>query len=359
MTSSALSYLTSWRICRWLTLLAVLPGAVVFIYIYRFSETLQENMVNNLSGFVAPLVAGGRGTVRTPLKSSRFIHVKLRGGLGNQLWIYSTTYGLAKRTGRIPIICGRSTLNQLFPNLTYAIQPEAKCRKLVGTKTVQETNTMHYDMNILEILSSPTEVVFLCCYLQNRGYFYDYTSDLRKEFRIHPKYVHAAQNLLWKVISGKPARNITNTTQLASRGPRDRDDPPVYIGIHVRRGELHARPDFRTPDKAYFTRAISYFRSNYTGRAIFIVVTEDLPWCHANLPHDKDVFFVPRRPFVEHFTLLTLCNHTVMSFGTFSYWAAWLAGGDVTYFTNWIQPGASFVPYYFKEQRFPVSWAGL
>ena len=344
---------------RWLTLLGVLMGAVVLIYLYRFRVTLQEKMVNNFSGFVSPLVAGGRGTVRTPLKSSRLMYTELHGRLGNHLWIYSTMYGLAKRTGRIPIMCGRPTLNQLFPNLTYPIQPKAKCRELVRTKTAREKNSMHYDMKILEILSSPTEVVFICCYLQNRGYFYDYTSDLRNEFRIHPKYVHAAQNLLRKVVSGKPVRNITNTAQLASRGPRDQAVPPVYIGMHVRRGDLQRRTDMRTPDKAYFTSAISYFRSKYKGRAIFIVVTEDLPWCHDNLPHDKNVLFVPARPFMEHFTLLSLCNHTVMSFGTFSYWAAWLAGGDVTYFKNWIQPGAKFVPYYFKEQRFPMSWVGL
>nr|XP_026261991.1 ras-interacting protein 1 [Urocitellus parryii] len=41
--------------------------------------------------------------------------------------------------------------------------------------------------------------------------------------------------------------------------------------------------------------------------------------------------------------LLTQCNHTTVTVGTFGFWAAYLAGGDTAYFTNFALPDSEFL----------------
>ena len=54
--------------------------------------------------------------------------------------------------------------------------------------------------------------------------------------------------------------------------------------------------------------------------------------------------------------LLTLCDHTIMSVGTFSWWAAFLAGGDVVYYKNHILPNTRVGSFYNDTQYFLPHW---
>ena len=107
----------------------------------------------------------------------------------------------------------------------------------------------------------------------------------------------------------------------------------------------------------YFNVAIKYYRDSYDN-CIFIVGSDDIEWCKKHIDASKgDIFFSESRPTFSmdeegnlidddiskaayDLALLSSCNHSIVSRGTFSFWVAVLAGGE--YYTEY---GGSLPPY--------------
>ncbi len=86
---------------------------------------------------------------------------------------------------------------------------------------------------------------------------------------------------------------------------------------------------------SYFLSAMDLYSSLYRHVA-FIVATDDPDWVRANIvPRvGKAAVFVTdngdshdRHSIGADLALLAQCNHTVLSYGTYSFWAGFLAGG--------------------------------
>ena len=56
---------------------------------------------------------------------------------------------------------------------------------------------------------------------------------------------------------------------------------------------------------------------------------------------------------------LALCNHTIATVGSFSWWIGYLAGGEVLYYNDWPKKGTTLDNEVIKEEYFPPSWIGL
>ena len=117
----------------------------------------------------------------------------------------------------------------------------------------------------------------------------------------------------------------------------------VYIGIHVRRTdslkafiEKYKLPELKP---SYYLSAIdlyvNYFKSKK--KLIFVVTSDDMKWVSDNLmPRVKSVkvYPVPSSKLdgeissaATDLAVLASCNHTILSYGTFSFWSGFLAGG--------------------------------
>jgi galactoside 2-L-fucosyltransferase 1/2 len=58
---------------------------------------------------------------------------------------------------------------------------------------------------------------------------------------------------------------------------------------------------------------------------------------------------------------VTLCDHFIATVGTFSWWAAWLTGGNVTYYKWPAREGTRFRKSFskdYKDHYYP-HWIGL
>ena len=77
----------------------------------------------------------------------------------------------------------------------------------------------------------------------------------------------------------------------------------------------------------------------FKNSALFIIVSDDLNWAKEHINRD-DVAFAGHfqtapypysfsKDIGEDLCLLSACNHTIMSFGTYGLWGALLAGGQV------------------------------
>jgi galactoside 2-L-fucosyltransferase 1/2 len=106
----------------------------------------------------------------------------------------------------------------------------------------------------------------------------------------------------------------------------------TWIGIHIRRG------DFRgigyASDEDYIRRAMVYFqRRYYYQRVRFIVGSDDKSYCDELFVRQKRLkkaFILPYRfSASEDLIALSLCHHSIVTGGTYSFWVAYLAGGEV------------------------------
>ncbi|XP_038668163.1 galactoside alpha-(1,2)-fucosyltransferase 2-like [Scyliorhinus canicula] len=140
----------------------------------------------------------------------------------------------------------------------------------------------------------------------------------------------------------------------------------TYVGVHVRRGDyVYVMPEVWKgviADRNYLERAMFYFRSKYKD-VVFIVTSNGIDWCRKNIDASKgDVYFLgdgneskPQRDFA----ILAHCNHTIMTIGTFGFWVAYLAGGEVIYLTNFTLPGSPFLREFKYEAAFLPEWIGI
>ncbi|XP_043189747.1 galactoside alpha-(1,2)-fucosyltransferase 2-like isoform X2 [Amphibalanus amphitrite] len=114
----------------------------------------------------------------------------------------------------------------------------------------------------------------------------------------------------------------------------------TFIGVHMRRTDYSdwiKRRIRGTPvGTEYFQCALSLCRQRYKG-AVFIVASDDIKWARANILGEDVTLAADLAPpgsladraAALDMATLSLCNHTVMSYGTFGFMAAFMAGGDI------------------------------
>ena len=132
----------------------------------------------------------------------------------------------------------------------------------------------------------------------------------------------------------------------------------TYVGIHIRRTDYlkfaKEKYGFDPLTKEYFNDAMEYFKEEYKN-CMFIVASDDIKWAKKNLDKennniyfsDQDPKFHKPPPGAEYiyeimdndlskaaydFALLTSCNHTISSRGTFSIWIALLTPSQIVSF---------------------------
>ena len=132
------------------------------------------------------------------------------------------------------------------------------------------------------------------------------------------------------------------------------------VGVHVRRRDMLGfgpRNGFRVPPLSYLGKASEYFRNKY-GDVIFIVVTDDTVWCKEHLTI-KDFVVADAVPMEVHLALLTLCDHVILTAGTFGWWGGYLAGGDVVYYANQVMPNSPASKGLKVSDYFLPQWIGI
>lgn len=114
----------------------------------------------------------------------------------------------------------------------------------------------------------------------------------------------------------------------------------IFVGIHSRRTDhlsFQVKKLAVTPlQSSYFLDAIELFREKFPSKKYnlaFIYVSDDLEWGRINIgakKGGKNVFFIgeeeeSKGPY--DLALLANCNHTIQSYGSFTYYAGFFAGG--------------------------------
>ncbi|XP_046401522.1 uncharacterized protein LOC124167590 [Ischnura elegans] len=280
---------------------------------------------------------------------SGVVTVQDGGRLGNKLWEYAAVWALGKLLKLQPLV-PKSILRHLgryFENLSVPAledflpegcssspeslgEPMKRWRVLPLNSLKQRVNHSPRGNLVLHrwiVLPEPI--------IAYRG------KPMQKEFHFHQRLLEKAkQTLEWVSTEVKSIRVSMNCSI----------SDVTFIGVHVRRTDF-AQWLPRVYNKSlatasYFRQAMDYFRKKIDGPLAFMVVSDDTKWVKVNLgaksrgsfdethPGLNDVFLATNEKdhsseSIGHdLTLLSLCNHTIIDYGTFGSWGALLAGGE-------------------------------
>lgn len=264
------------------------------------------------------------------------IVVRLMGGLGNQMFQYSTAKALAlknntklkidttfldDKSGEHEVVTHRDLDLEIFKiNLERATKEEVEYFNgkkynsffgkiynrlqllFRGKKLVIEDRT-HFNNFILQLRGDYCIVGAW----QNEKYFIDFKDDLKQEF-VFKNPIEQISNVLHQ--------QILNTNSVC---------------VNVRRGDYLTSPLYSKTigalDIKYIRDSMSFIEEK-TSNPVFYLFSDDVEWCKRNLNNSSNCVFVDHshagNKFANYLQLMTNCKHFIIPNSTFGWWAAWL-----------------------------------
>jgi hypothetical protein len=115
--------------------------------------------------------------------------------------------------------------------------------------------------------------------------------------------------------------------------------PVTWIAVHIRRGDFLTFFKLDT-NLAYLHIAMDFYRRKYVN-VRFLIASDDKNYVRTHLANNSDVFITPDSFFSgDDLATLALCEHTIVTAGSYGWWAAWLAGGNVVHDLQYPSPSS-------------------
>jgi len=258
------------------------------------------------------------------------IIVKLKGGMGNQMFQYAlgralsiknnTALGfdlsfLLDRTPRKHFTLRNYDLD-LF-NISSEIVPQSKiptnyrkpkskiglCFKILKTKFYKIKGiekSFNFDSSIL----SMGDDSYLDGYWQSPKYFEGIEEIIRKDFTLKNPLPFNIQNLI-EVVKQENS-----------------------LCVHVRRGDYVGNSHHEVVNKQYYDKALEKVKSLTNIDKIY-VFSDDIKWCEDNIKFEYPTMFVGEEyagtKAEGHMALMSACHNFIIPNSSFAWWSAWLA----------------------------------
>jgi hypothetical protein len=251
------------------------------------------------------------------MKKNKII-IRLKGGLGNQLFIYSYGFSFIKKnydllfdlkTGfffdyynRKPrlseLINDLKLINITHIFIYYFTKKYKKVANLIFKSIIitESQSNVLLDINENDLLK---KYIFIEGYFQSLNYFYSYKSDLYNKIEF-PELIKQQTSFF--------SERIINSNS---------------VSIHVRRKQY----DNHLPSDYYY-KAIDIVL-NKVKDSIFFIFSDDHDWCKKNLPNTANYVFVEGfKDELCDLYLMSLCKCNIIANSSFSWWGAWLTNKE-------------------------------
>ena len=282
---------------------------------------------------------------------SKFIFFKLKGGLGNQLFIYFSAYFLAKKFKKKALFSTdffftkqrSSILDKLFyrdleiikfqkiNKNFYKIPPILDKIIFLGFSRILTTSYYSRSDNI-----SFDEKIFNKKYLYYNFHFLDF------------KYLIKYRPSIRKII------NFDNIKQreIVSNLEKYKKNKKKIVMIHVRRGDtIKAKGYFISLN--YYQKAMKFFKNL---NVQFVLFSDSPIWC-SRQDIFKNLTIVKEKDAAKTLIMMKLCDHFIISNSTLSCWAAFLGEKKSSII---IYPDPSFIGHnYLQSTLFLKNWISL
>ena len=195
-------------------------------------------------------------------------------------------------------------------------------------------------------------------------YFDEISRDLARQFRFKRNISVAAESFL-------------ATVSIKLDVYRYSKEPSVTIGIYVNRG----KNGLQTIDTDFIEVSMSYFVDRFGAhRTMFIICSDDMRYARktmTSLPiaRSTSLVFADSKSFrvelggeVEvvgieeeavQLCVMSLCEHSIITTGSLSWWAGWLSRGTVLYSLNQPDTNSQLDEIFSPEDYFPPHWIGF
>ena len=268
-------------------------------------------------------------------KGEKMLVMRIKGGLGNQLFQYASAYALAKRLNqkmvfdpsftanmtargyKLPLLCVESDeviYEEQLPKKVSLLK-NLYINKLCRVLNIARHNCGEYiywletkDEWQTDFFTVDESNLYVDGYFQSENYFKQYRADLLKQ--IQPKYDPENEYL-------RALDEIRNCNSVA---------------VHVRRS------DFKKDncayhyllDESYYEKAIQRMRE-LVENTVFFWFSDDMEWVKEHIGEADDFRFVriqTQHGDIDDMMLMKNCHHIIAANSTFSWWAAWLNEHD-------------------------------
>ena len=293
---------------------------------FKQPEYAQRNLMND---------SHGKTQVKKSIDRRPFITVNTKGRLGNKMFEYAALLGIADTNNFVPVLPKQmENLKRVF-NVTAQVS-DNKLRFIQYAEFHQKKpHNQSFDRDTGNLQRNNTN---LTGYFQSWKYWIHIETQIRNEFQFQHDIQQEAESYI----------NMIRAKQFGAKNN-------IVIGIHARRGDFLSKESNRTgraPSHAsYFRNAMNFyhnkfvandsslFENNNRTQLIYIVASDAIRWCKSNIQGDN-VFYSEGHDAAVDLAILSMCDHMIMSGGTFGWWASFLSNGTVTYDPLTVRPGS-------------------
>ncbi|MEH7146455.1 alpha-1,2-fucosyltransferase [Priestia megaterium] len=252
------------------------------------------------------------------------IIVRIKGGLGNQLFTYAFGYAIARKKkcdlildkslyfkgyfrpceiDNFELEFNKSLIPRFFkhPNIVCKLLFKAyyKALRLVCLDriTYREKQNYVFDKNIYKT----SQKVLFDGYWQNYRYFHDYREEIRDQFK--RSLPNSKQiKLIKKQIVGQNA-----------------------VALHIRRGDYKAYKGGKCLALDYYFDGIKYIKDKIEAPR-FYVFSDDVAFCKEHFNSGEFIYVGEKYDLtdIEEFSVMSSFNNFIIANSSYSWWAAYL-----------------------------------
>ncbi|UJR23977.1 hypothetical protein I4U23_026943 [Adineta vaga] len=286
------------------------------------------------------------------------------GAIGNRMFLFASAYGLA-RLHQCELYVAPWILTDLRTIFTVNLHhtpvhliTRDSILKEPGLFGRYSSCTLFDDLLRVPLKENLTKYEMIGFY-QSFGYFVKYKHEISYLFQFKQApiktnipLVEQLLKAVWNIpmnMSNYTNENVTHEyLKSLLINPAIPLIPVTWIAIHIRRGDFLTFFKIDTSVE-YLTYAMNYYRRKYIN-CRFLIASDDKDYAKTNLGNNTDVFITPKSFFSgDDLAALALCEHTIVTAGSYGWWAAWLAGGNVIHDLNYPVPSQNCI----REHYFP------
>ena len=253
------------------------------------------------------------------------IIVRLRGGLGNQLFQYAAARALAVH----------KSVELKADLYTYTKHPYRKFELKyfnidLPEASRKEVHAFTGSNPLIRYLNKKSNYFYcpLVCSQPHYHYFEDFlnlpSSVYLSGYWQSEKYFYAIKDIIKSEITPRVKPDQYNDELIHEM------DSVESIAVHVRHGDyttnINYKSFFSQPGREYYANAISHIRNNHPSPK-FYFFSDNIPWCRATFKDLPDAVFISHNTGDESYKdllLISSCKHQIIANSTFSWWGAWL-----------------------------------
>jgi hypothetical protein len=264
------------------------------------------------------------------MNGQKNIVIKLKGGLGNQMFQYAFARALKHSAEKVGFSINLSydataytegrrvkqdtirtfDLERLYCDVPVADEYSVlKLRNPYGLlskisrKLVEKyllPDTVSFNPSLLE----PPFKKYYEGYWQSPKYFTEIEDEIRQAFRFREQLGTVASARLQEI-----------------------DTEPNAVSVFYRKTDYIGHSDFDTCDESYYERAFAKMKE-LVPNAKFFVTSDDMEWVRKNAKLPQNSVLVSDKAtinYVEEMKIISHCKHFIIPNSSFGWWTAWLS----------------------------------